>query len=428
MPYINVDHHTSLWYTTNSFLTANVGGFDPAKSTILMLHPMFLDSSWLASQFDDPRLDDHYNLIAFDLRVCGQSKCKPSDVHDSWVDAADLAFAHQVREVIVIDRWVHNCYEELLWTWSFAEDLESFELAGADAAALSFGKDYDPEILDQLMDFWALHARPAVRLRTVEMFNVFMNRSPLTKEELAQIRHPVLIIQAEQCSAAPMQYAEQLAGELRGALGGAYVYTLKGVSAQHNDLDSANEDEGLSGPPTILPGSASIVNRVLTKFLSALPFSGSELIPPVTPVTSRMKAALGRLADLSGDETIESRDPSTPSSFSRVSEGVKNTQAESFKAYEKNLCKAFSPLDLNGKPHRRSVPSSLSNSPYDFDLQYEDSELATAFLKRRLAEQTVKANPPTPPISRRASVDSLLKKGVSPMNPLTPTNVMSFVI
>lgn len=99
MPYINVDDHASLWYTTNS-LTANVGGFDPSKSSVLMLHPMLMDSSWLANQFNDPGLDDNYNLIAFDLRACGKSKCRPSDTHDSWVDAADLAFAHQVRALI----------------------------------------------------------------------------------------------------------------------------------------------------------------------------------------------------------------------------------------------------------------------------------------------------------------------------------------
>ncbi|KZP02218.1 hypothetical protein FIBSPDRAFT_704396, partial [Athelia psychrophila] len=51
MPYISINDHDSLWYTTNSHsMTANVGGFDPSKSSILMLHPMLMDSSWLANQ------------------------------------------------------------------------------------------------------------------------------------------------------------------------------------------------------------------------------------------------------------------------------------------------------------------------------------------------------------------------------------------
>lgn len=35
--------------------------------------------------------------------------------------------------------WVYNSYEELLLLWSFAEDLESFELAGTEAATLVLG-------------------------------------------------------------------------------------------------------------------------------------------------------------------------------------------------------------------------------------------------------------------------------------------------
>jgi hypothetical protein len=98
MPYIDlmsVDDYASIWYTTNSRF-GNVGSFDPEKPTIVMLHPMFLDSTWLDSQFGDPRLDSGFNLIAFDMRVCGRSTCRPSGLHDSWVEAADLAFIYHV--------------------------------------------------------------------------------------------------------------------------------------------------------------------------------------------------------------------------------------------------------------------------------------------------------------------------------------------
>lgn len=98
MPYVDLlsaDDYASIWYTTNSPF-GNVGSFDPEKPTIVMLHPMFLDSTWLDSQFGDPRLDSGFNLIAFDMRVCGRSSCRPSGLHDSWVEAADLAFACQV--------------------------------------------------------------------------------------------------------------------------------------------------------------------------------------------------------------------------------------------------------------------------------------------------------------------------------------------
>ena len=55
MPYVDISTGTdyaSLWYITNS-PTGTVGGFDPAKPTVIMLHPIFLDSTWLYAQFDD---------------------------------------------------------------------------------------------------------------------------------------------------------------------------------------------------------------------------------------------------------------------------------------------------------------------------------------------------------------------------------------
>lgn len=102
MPYIDFvskDDYVSLWYRTNT-LYSNVGSFDRAKPTIIMLHPLFLDSTWLDRQFNDPRMD-LYNIIAFDMRVCGKSRCRPSALHDSWVDAADIAYAHHVSRVTI---------------------------------------------------------------------------------------------------------------------------------------------------------------------------------------------------------------------------------------------------------------------------------------------------------------------------------------
>lgn len=99
MPYVDLqsaDDYASIYYTTNT-PWSNVGGFDTEKSTVIVLHPTFLDSTWLDNQFGDPRLNTTFNLIAFDMRVCGRSTARPSGRHDSWVEAADLAFCHQVR-------------------------------------------------------------------------------------------------------------------------------------------------------------------------------------------------------------------------------------------------------------------------------------------------------------------------------------------
>lgn len=101
MPFVQLpshDDYVSIWYITNSAY-GNVGSFDPEKPTVVVLHPLFLDSSWLTKHFDDPRLSSEYNLIAFDQRTQGRSRCRPSALHDVSVDAADLAATIQVRLV-----------------------------------------------------------------------------------------------------------------------------------------------------------------------------------------------------------------------------------------------------------------------------------------------------------------------------------------
>ncbi|EGO27201.1 hypothetical protein SERLADRAFT_381587, partial [Serpula lacrymans var. lacrymans S7.9] len=53
MPYVDIpsrDDYVSIWYTTNS-VYGNVGSFDPDKPTAIILHPLFLDSTWLEHQF-----------------------------------------------------------------------------------------------------------------------------------------------------------------------------------------------------------------------------------------------------------------------------------------------------------------------------------------------------------------------------------------
>ena len=102
MPYVDLHsqpNYASIFYITNSQFN-NVGGFCPTKPTAVILHPSFLDSTWLAFQFADPRLSGPFNLIAFDMRSCGQSSCVLDARHDSWVDAADLALCFQVCQVL----------------------------------------------------------------------------------------------------------------------------------------------------------------------------------------------------------------------------------------------------------------------------------------------------------------------------------------
>jgi pimeloyl-ACP methyl ester carboxylesterase len=100
MPYVDIaqgNDFASIWYITNS-PTGHVSSFDPDKPTLILLHPFFLDTTWLDNQFGDPRLNCEYNLIAFDQRAAGRTLSRPNGKQDSWTDAADLAFACHVRK------------------------------------------------------------------------------------------------------------------------------------------------------------------------------------------------------------------------------------------------------------------------------------------------------------------------------------------
>ena len=113
MPYVDLpnahDDYASLWYITNSS-TGTVGGFDPAKATVLLLHPQFLDSAWLSAQFEDPRLSTSYNLIALDARHSGQTTSRLNGKQDCWTDAADVAFALEVRKCVFFSHCTVPCH------------------------------------------------------------------------------------------------------------------------------------------------------------------------------------------------------------------------------------------------------------------------------------------------------------------------------
>jgi pimeloyl-ACP methyl ester carboxylesterase len=101
MPYIDLfsgDDSASLWYVTNA-PGGLVSGIDPERPTIIMLHPVTFDSTWLVNNMDDPRLGVAYNIVAFDSRFSGKSHTRLSGKIDYWVQAADIAYACQVRDV-----------------------------------------------------------------------------------------------------------------------------------------------------------------------------------------------------------------------------------------------------------------------------------------------------------------------------------------
>ncbi|KAJ7122848.1 Alpha/Beta hydrolase protein [Mycena epipterygia] len=374
MPFVDLhsaDDFASIHYITNSTF-GNVAGFDPAKPTVCILHQTFLDSSWLHPQFSDPRLDDEFNLIAFDMRVAGKSECRASGKHDSWVDAADIAFCHQALrlspfhilalETIGINcalrfavlfpdmclslalcnvpaptelRWVYTAYDEMVQSWCFAEDLESYEHVAMEAVTFTLGPDTLPDARDDLIAYWETTMHPRRRQRVIEQANLLLNRIPLPAEAYAHITQPVLIIHGDSNDACPRKYAERMAQDLK-----AVLYTVKGGRSYLS----------------ITPGTASIVNQVYAKFVLRLPRAPPK--PPSAITTEeRMKEALGRLESIMGDTgnggNFRARDPGSSLSFSCLSDDAVQQQSDALRAYRTGQTLAFIPLGPTGRPYRR---------------------------------------------------------------------------
>ncbi|KAG1780413.1 hypothetical protein EV702DRAFT_964801 [Suillus placidus] len=103
----------------------------------------------------------------------------------------------------------------------------------------------------------------------------------------------------------------------------------------------------------ILPGSASIVNQVFSKFLAQQPRTRSDLLPPKLSIRERSKVALSKLAEFVGIPSIAQRDPCSPLSFSCVKTDVAKSQLENLMFYAKDLKKAYCPLGRDGRPLRK---------------------------------------------------------------------------
>ncbi|KAF8221956.1 alpha/beta-hydrolase [Tricholoma matsutake] len=455
MPYVDLhseDDYASIYYHTNAPRN-NVSGFDPEKSTVIILHPYFLDSTWLDNQFGDPRLNDSFNLVAFDMRFSGRSTCRMSGRQDAWVNAADLAFCHQALHlppchILALEtlaiyctlrfavlfpemclsltlcnvpaptelQWMYTGFEELVHNWCNAEDLESFEHVAKEGLDYVVGPDCDADLQDELIAFWEINMPPSQAVRITAIRNTIANRTPLKPEVYATIRQPVLLIHGERNEACSKTHAEKLASQLSNAEGGAVIYTVKGASGTLN----------------IIPGHASIANQVFGKFISRLPHKRSELIPPEISKRDRMKKALSTLAGIIGDGSIENRSPLSSLSFCCLPPEVVKDQTDSVNQRRKRLAHAHTLLSPEGRPLRRyserktdhwfhSEKNGLSIAGSTFLPPERASDSADKLSPQDLgAEGRLRRAPGSRLVEKRIIKDSMTKVASTQKPPLQP--------
>ncbi|KAI0786446.1 alpha/beta-hydrolase [Abortiporus biennis] len=373
MPFVDLlsnDDYVSLWFYTNTPY-CNVGSFNPERPTIVMLHPLHLDSSWMYPQFDDPRLNNRYNLIAFDTRLTGKSRSKLTGKCDLWVHAADLAHAFYHLQLPPAHIFACDVYgqvalrfaslfpdlclsltlcnvglavetkttvetmEELGNLWAYAEDLETFEYGARELLMNNVGTNAHADLQDELVAFWEMTYPPFRRANLISYIQTITNRAAMTSTELASITAPTLLIQADSNSRYPISYAEQLVKELSGVRDGAVLFPVKASL----------------GIISIM--SSSIVNQVFAKFLGRQPEVKSTPKPQRLTLSEFMSSALAKMAQFKHDSSYHHRDPTSPTSFSCVSTELGKIQEERILSYAKGERTAFSPLGPDGRPVRK---------------------------------------------------------------------------
>lgn len=365
MPYCQITPDLSLFYITNTPHN-DVTRFDLSKPTILLLHPVSLDVTWLRNQFEDPRLNEAYNMIAFDQRNAGRTKSRHSGQRDSYVDAADIAFALELLQLppvhifavqlnsiwsacrfaflfpskcvslclcgVPADEpldWVKKAFGDLIEIWAFPQSLEVYEEAILEMSYFMWSGQIGPDLLDEVAEWWMTNCPPAKRKSVLELT---LCRSPPSAEEYSLIKQPTLLITGDKSPAHPVDKAT----ETQKKIPGSHLFVLKGAPEML----------------MILPQYIGITHRVYLDFLNRQP-PVSPFKPGKPNVIKMAREALELLAKLKGDPSIATRDPLNPLSFCMWSKEV----AEAFQAqldqFSIGLDKAFSPLRANGRPIRK---------------------------------------------------------------------------
>ncbi|VDC06247.1 unnamed protein product [Peniophora sp. CBMAI 1063] len=375
MPYVDLfsrDDFAQLYYHTNS-QSGSVSDFDPAKATIVLLHPFIFDCTWTASQMGDPRLGDRYNIIAFDSRFSGKSRTKLTGKLDYWVLAADIAYAFQTLRLAPAHFWAEEAEstnvamrfamlfpemclslalvsvapptesrryltsaDEILRMWGFAESLEDYEHACQELVELTVGNDIPEDELDRVVAFWQQTYPPTHRARFMGLMSLMLNRVPLTPSQVDNIHQPVLLIHGDKNEHHPLKYAERLQSRLRYAKDGARLSVLRGCG----------------GYISLQPSAASIANRFYANFLSSLPPTRSDFFTRPLSIPRRMAIALQDLSDIVHNPDVEDRDPSSCLSFSLIPPDIAKMQQEGFTRYHRGQKSAYSPIRPDGRPFR----------------------------------------------------------------------------
>lgn len=106
---------------------------------------------------------------------------------------------------------------------------------------------------------------------------------------------------------------------------------------------------------SVVPGPASILNNVFYKFLARLPRHRSDLCAPESSIEERMRMALGRLSELTGQSEMASLDPLCSLSFCCLKPEIIAKQEKILRTCSKDIQEAYAPVGTVRKYANRFV-------------------------------------------------------------------------
>jgi len=395
MPYVTLpEDQIHLYYRTNLPNDDLTVIATSGKETILYLHPTFLSSVHLSPQFDDPLLNDNFNLIAFDALACGRTEAQSylslhqAAVHDGYVDAAIIALFHEYlglppvhvmagenrpvqaamgfamlfpektlsliacsppRVDMDASEWVRRAWGSLADAWSKCNDLDALDSVFSELLYISFASTLDEDEADEIVDYWYRFYPPAHITRTIALRIIINNHKRISCLECSWFTQPVMIIQGSnkyQPGLFPV-LEQNFIESLSHVPGGVQVVTVEDASYC------------LAIPRKTAPK----VNSAIANFIKNLDRTQRPSFSLPTDRAERFRLALEKIAQLEPNSDMGSRNPLSAFSYSRVTPTKAKANYEAIILPQMEIEKhGFDPVTPNGAIIR---PYSERSSSYD---------------------------------------------------------------
>ncbi|WAQ84957.1 hypothetical protein PtA15_5A530 [Puccinia triticina] len=394
MPFVNVAGDVNLFYEIKPTTSA----LQATTPWLLILHPQFLDISFVYPYVDGPgQLLERFNIILIDFRSHGRTQAKVSPSCDLWTLAADLAFAlHKLNlppvhllatdplgaEVAIRfsglfaslvvsvcmctmppsqeEGFVSTAFQAVMGSWTNPELPEDWDASVSATQWWLYGPRSTYCSLD-VLDAWA---------------GALIRRYPPCKATLA-LGSCVAYVERETppSSLAPLLKAPMLVlhGDFQN------IYDCPGAERRFNEF--------INLPP---PSSFRVMKDTPLQMFDTFPervkeqyypwidnLLAQQTIIPAEPSATistlfNPSEALKLLAELLGDPSVASRDPHTSDSFYALSDEKISSNAERIRTLESNQISKFSILG-GGAPESWTGASFEEQNPERFSKRIQKS-------------------------------------------------------